>query len=330
MEIEEISSPEADAKGKTLAGWPGRMLRTYGPWLGAIGVLVDLVQEVPLEEAWLAARSARLDLFFPEIVAAILVWFLLDSRALAYLLTRFNAPVSWPEARSMRGVTYLLTVLNWNVGTAAIILYLRRAKRVPALEATGSMFFYGNCDGLIMTTLALVGALALENSPAVETIRKAALGFMAFQALTLLAIVSSRPDWRWLQKIRGAAIVRSYRLAVPKDFLFVLGIKLAYFIVFIWIFWAGSHAFGIQIPFALALASAPAVMLVAALPIAPAGLGTQAAAMVFFWSDYGSKAEILAFGLVFPVALVVGRCLLGLLYLGDLKTLRSPVETGEN
>lgn len=330
MEIEKVSGAEVGTEGEALASSRGGLVRTYGPWLGATALLVYLFREVPLEEAWLATRTARIDLFLPEIAAAILVWFLLDSRALAYLFTRFNAPVSWSEARSMRGVTYLLTVLNWNVGTAAIILYMRRAKRVPALEATGSMFFYGNCDALIMATLALVGSLALEDSPAVETIRKAALGFMAFLALTLLAVVSSRPDWRWLRKIRGAAVVRSYRLAQPKDFLFVLGIKLAYFIVFIWIFWAGSHAFGIQIPFALALASAPAVMLVAALPIAPAGIGTQAAAMVFFWSDYGTKAEILAFGLVFPVALVVGRCLLGLGYLRDLKVLKSPAETAED
>ena len=330
MAIENDSAPDAGGEEEVLGHSQGGFLRTWGPWLGAIAVLVYLFWEVPLEEAWLAARSARIDLFVPAIVAAIFVWFLLDSRTLAYLLSRFNAPVSWSEARSMRGVTYLLTVLNWNVGTAAIIFYMQRAKRVPALEATGSMFFYGNCDGFIMTTLALVGALTLEDSPTVETIRKAALAFMAFQALTLLIMVSSRPDWDWLRKVRGASIVRSYRLAEPRDFLFVLVMKLGYFIVFIWIFWAGSHAFGIQIPFALALASAPAIMLVAALPIAPAGIGTQAAAMVFFWSDYGTKAEILAFGMVFPVALVVGRCLLGLGYLRDLKVLRAPPEMAKD
>jgi uncharacterized membrane protein YbhN (UPF0104 family) len=58
------------------------------------------------------------------------------------------------------------------------------------------------------------------------------------------------------------------------------------------------------------------------LPITPAGLGTQAAAMLFFWSEYGGKAEILAFGLVFPVALTLSRCLVGLFYLGDLRALR--------
>jgi len=330
MAAENDSAREPDTEEETLSGSQGGFVRTYGPWLGALAVLVYLFREVPVEEAWQAAQSARIDFFIPAIAAAIFVWFLLDSRTLAYLLSRFNAPVSWPEARSMRGVTYLLTVLNWNVGTAAIILYMKRAKRVSALEVTSSMFLYGNCDGLIMTVLAFVGTLAVEDSAAVETIRRAALGFVAFQALTLLAMVSSTPGWGWLNKVRGASIVRSYRLAEPRDFLFVLVMKLGYFMVFIWIFWVGSHAFGVEIPFALALASAPLIMLVAALPIAPAGIGTQAAAMVFFWSDYGTQAEILAFGMVFPVALVVGRCLLGLGYVRDLKVLRAPPEIAKD
>lgn len=300
-----------------------RWLRTLGPWAGAIAIFVYLFREVPFEQAWQAAQDASLDLFVLEIIAAVIFWFLLDSRALAYLLTRFNAPVSWAEARSIRGVTYILTALNWNVGTAAIILHLRRSKGVPALESTGSMFFYGNCDGLILMGLAFVGALAFGDSPTVAGIQRVAGIAFSFQLLTFVVLLTSRPGWRWLQRVRGAAIIRSYRMATWRDFGVVLGIKLAYFMVFIGIFWAGSHAFGIEVPFGVALASAPVLMLVAALPIAPAGLGTQAAAMVYFWSSYGEKAEILAFGLVFPVALTLARCLLGLIYLRDLRALRA-------
>jgi hypothetical protein len=292
------------------------------PWLGAIAIFVYLFWDVPFEEAWQAAKNARLDLFVPEIIVAVIFWFLLDSRALAYLLTRFNAPVSWPEARSIRGVTYILTALNWNVGTAAIVLHLRRSKGVPALESTSSLFLYANCDGLLLMGLALLGSTAFSDSPTLETIRNVAAIAFVFQLATFFILTASSPGWRWLGRVRKATLVRSYRLATLRDFAIVLGIKLVYFIGFLWIFWAGSHAFGIEIPIGLAVASVPAVMMVAALPISPAGLGTQAAAMLYFWSDYGEKAEILAFGLVFPIALTLARCLLGLLYLGDLRSLR--------
>lgn len=307
----------------------GSRLKTIAPWLGAIAIFGYLFWDVPYEDAWEAARSARLDLFIPEMLIAVIFWFLLDSAALAYLLTRFNAPVSWAEARSIRGITYLVTVLNWNVGTAAIVLHLRRSKRVPALESTSSLFFYGNCDATLLMALTLIGTSTFPDSAGLATIQKFAAVFFAFQIGIFILLTTNRPDWAWVRRVRGAAIVRSYRLSSLQDFSVVMGLKLIYFIGFLWIFWAGSHAFGVGIPFSLAVASAPAIMMISALPVSPAGLGTQAAAMVFFWSDYGDKAAILAFGLVFPVALTLSRCFLGLLYLKDLRALKRTPERAQ-
>ena len=297
-------------------------LKVVAPWLGAIAIFAYLFWDVPYEDAWNAAKNARLDLFIPEILLAVVFWFLLDSGALAYLLSRFNAPVSWREARSIRGVTYIVTVLNWNVGTAAIVLHLRRSKKVPALESTSSLFFYGNCDALLLMGLTLIGISTFSDSAALDTVQNFAAAFFVLQVGLFLVLSTNRPALTWLTKIRGSAIVRSYRLATLRDFFVVLGLKLIYFMGFLWIFWAGSHAFEIEIPFSLAVASAPAIMMISALPVSPAGLGTQAAAMVFFWSDYGDKAAILAFGLVFPIALTLSRCLLGLLYIKDLRALK--------
>ncbi len=299
-------------------------LQAIAPWFAAALILVYLFREVPFEEAWGAAGRARLGLFVPEVLIAVAMWFALDSRALSYLFSRFNTPVSWAEARSLRGVTYLVTAINWNVGTAAMILHLRRSKQIPALESTSSLFFYQSFDALVLTGLAFSGASMFADSPPVESIRRFAALFFGFQLLTLVLLVSSRPGWKWLQRLRGASVIRSFRLVERRDLLVLTVFRLSYFLGFIGLFWAGSHAFGIEIPLALALASAPPILMAAALPITPAGLGTQAAAMLFFWSDYGEKAEILAFGLVFPVALTLSRCLLGLFYLGDLRALRRP------
>jgi len=300
-------------------GW----LRTFAPWLGALTVFIYLFWEVPFAEAWQAAHSARLGIFVPAILGAVVFWFFLDSAALAYLFTRFNTPVTWREARSIRGTTYLLTALNWNVGTAAIVVHLRRFKGVPAIDSAGSIFLYSNFDGLILVSLALLGSSVFAESPALETIQRVAGIVLVVQVATFLILTSSSPRWNWLEKIRQTSLLRPYRRVNAVDAGILLGVKLAYFIGFMWIFWAGSRAFGVEIPFAVALASAPVVMLVATIPVAPAGLGTQAAAMLFFWSAYGEKAEIVAFGLVFPVALVTARCLLGLFYLKDFRSIRA-------
>ena len=52
---------------------------------------------------------------------------------------------------------------------------------------------------------------------------------------------------------------------------------------------------------------------------------TQQAAILYFFSPYGDEAAILAFGLTFPVALILFRCVLGLRYLSDLPKLRRAV-----
>ena len=46
--------------------------------------------------------------------------------------------------------------------------------------------------------------------------------------------------------------------------------------------------------------------------------------MLFFWEDYGDPEDIVAFGLVFPIALTLARVVLGLPYLSELRRLREP------
>ncbi len=294
------------------------------PWLGAAGIFTYLFWEIPLADALRAFSRARVELLIPGILIAVTYWFLLESFAYSYLFSRFNIPLSWAEARSLRGVTYIVTAINWNVGTAAVVLHLRRSKRVPALESASSLFFYTNFDGIVLMALAFIGASLFTESAAIQSIQRIAGVALVFQVLTLAVLTSSSPHWNWLGRIRGLSIVKSFRLARPRDFAILLAVRLFYFFGFLMAFWMGGHAFGIELPLAMAAASVPAILMAGALPITPAGLGTQAAAMLFFWADYGDKASIVAFGLVFPIAMTLTRCLLGLLYVRDLRVLRNP------
>jgi uncharacterized membrane protein YbhN (UPF0104 family) len=68
-------------------------------------------------------------------------------------------------------------------------------------------------------------------------------------------------------------------------------------------------------------ASVPAVLAASSMPT-PGGLGTQQAAMVYFYAPFGTEAAMLAFALALPVSIAALRAALGLLYLGDLRQLR--------
>ncbi len=312
-----MSAPP-ESRGSFAGAW----LRRLGPWVLAAAILYWIFSLVPVDKAWTAAAGADLRLFVPATLAAVTYWFLLESRAFAYLFSRFNAPLPWGEARSLRGMTYLLTPINWNLGNAAMIVHLRVTKGVSALAATSSLFFYASLDTVVLASLVFAGAVALPATPTTESMMRIAGTVVATQVLFLAVLVSGRPAWRPLAWLRERRIFASFTRARPRDLGVLASIRSAYFAGFIVFFWLGARAFQIDLPFAFAAAVTPLVMVAGALPITPAGLGTQQAAMLFFFEAYGDQGAVLAFGLAFPAALILARLPIGFLYARELASFR--------
>ncbi|MFQ5513421.1 MAG: lysylphosphatidylglycerol synthase domain-containing protein [Myxococcota bacterium] len=314
---------QPDAVPSRAVSGPGRLsARRLLPWAAALAILGFLFRDVALAEVRRAFSEAELRSFIPTTLGAATGWFLIESRAFAYLFSRFNAPLSWPEARSLRALTYLLTPINWNLGTGAIILHLRRSKGVAALESTSSLLYYGLIDGLVLASLALVGLLALGRGAELATTVRVTTALVLFQLALLVFFAPVGASWAWRRRARALRIFRTHARARLRDSALLLSLRGLYFTGFAAYFWVGTHAFHVDVPLMHAAASVPVILLAATLPITPGGLGTQQAAMLYFFEPFGSEAQILAFGLAFPVALTLARVPLGLLYLRDLHKLR--------
>jgi len=314
------SLPVFSASEKT--GWR-KWLATLVPWLIAAAIIGYVFSRVPIEEAWSIARTARLDVFLPLMLGAVLSCFLIESVAYAFVFTRFNAPVSFAEARSLRGMSYLLTPIHWNVGKAAVILRLRQTKQIPLLESTSTVMLYQTLDGVVLAGLATLGLTLLAGqSEELAGVRSSTAAIVIGMLVNIALIRVTWPRFKWLLWYRKLAIHHAHRRIGVGDLLIILALKGVYHFVFVVVFYIGTQAFGIDLPFALALATTPIIQAVGGLPITPAGLGTQQAAMLYFFGDRfggdGSEASIVAFGFSLPVALILGRCLLGLFYLRDL------------
>ncbi len=107
---EDPLARQEDEIGATPAGW--RRIRFALPWLLAAAILYLLFRVVPVEEAWAAARGARLEIFLPITLTCVTYWYLVESRVFAYLFSRLGISLSWKEARALRGVTYLFTPVS--------------------------------------------------------------------------------------------------------------------------------------------------------------------------------------------------------------------------
>ncbi|MEM9174077.1 MAG: lysylphosphatidylglycerol synthase transmembrane domain-containing protein [Myxococcota bacterium] len=321
---------EAQAAADTPARWRDRAKKIL-PWFVAVGMILYVFSRVPLAQAWSAVRSADLGLFVAVMVAGILAWFAIESTLYAWLFTRFNAPVDRVEARALRGMSYLLTPINWNVGKALVILRLKQTKGVPILESTSTVMFYQSVDGIILAGFAAAGMTALPALVAgaddLSEARGWALGVIALTIANLAILRATRPSFRALTWWRELRIHQAHRRFAPRDLAILISGKAAYHFLYVLVFYFGTKAFGIDLPFPLALAATPIIQVIGGLPISPAGLGTQQAAMLYFFgSRFGgtdSEAAIVAFGFSFPVALALGRCALGLFYVKEFSAARA-------
>ena len=73
-----------------------------------------------------------------------------------------------------------------------------------------------------------------------------------------------------------------------------------------------------DIPLITLTAVVPIILLIISLPVTPFGMGTSQAAMILFFKDYSSEANILAFGITYSTSILIFRGLLGLLYISKI------------
>ena len=285
-------------------------------------ILYALFRLVPVEEAWAAAANARLEIFIPVTLVAVTYWFLIESRVFAFLFSRMGISLSWKEARALRGVTYLFTPINWNLGTAAIIAHLRFSKGLSAMEGAGVLVLYGSFDLIVLSTFILLGAVSLPPSELTRSLLPICGALLVAQSTWVTLLMSKRPRWRWLVALREGRLFSAFRKVGLREVLFLLGFRSAYFLGFIAFVAVASRAFGIELPLGFVFATTPIVMFAGSLPFTPAGLGTQQAAMLYFFAPYGNEAATLAFGLTFPAALILARLPFGLMHVGELAALR--------
>jgi len=317
-------------------GWRDRA-KAIAPWCIALAAIAYVFTRVPITEAWAVARTARLEFFLTIVFTAVIVWFAIESSLYTYLFRRFNAPVTLREACSLRGMSYLLTPIHWNVGQAAIVLRLKQTRQIPLLESTSTLLFYQAIDGVILAGFATIGMLLLasldRDLEGLSGILGWTIGIVVLSALNLAVLRTRWPRLRWLTWWRGIKIHRVHRRFTLRDLTILLIGKSAYHFLYVLVVYFGTQAFDIHLPFALVLASTPIIQAVGGLPISPAGLGTQQAAMLYFFGGrFGSgapEAAIVAFGFSFPVALILGRSLLGLFYLKDLSQARQESDPTE-
>lgn len=299
------------------------------PWAVAIGCIAWAFRVVPFEQCLAALRNARLSTFLPLALAAVAAWFLIESAAYAYTFSRFDTRLSFRDARSLRALTYLLTIVHWHLAKAAVVFRLHTAHGVGLVAATSTLLLYQMIGTLVLALLATLGALTLP--PLEGRFEIAALAASAAGVLVAILVLlrSDAPRHAGLDALRALPILRAHRRLSFRDVAVIGLAKASYQLIFVFVYFAGLRTFGLSPSFAHVLVATPVLQAIGGLPIAPAGFGTQQAAILFLFADPALAGAdgpaLLAFGFSLPITTLVARCLLACLYLGDLS--RVPTTT---
>src|SRR3982750_3017053 len=110
--------------------FPRGLIRALA-WLVTAGLLYVLFRRIPFSEVVAAARAAP-GWVVPAAVGGTLLIYLCDSFAIWKTFGWFLAKLSFPDVLLVRGATYLLAAINYNVGQGAIVYFVHSVARRPA------------------------------------------------------------------------------------------------------------------------------------------------------------------------------------------------------
>lgn len=275
-----------------VSGAAAREGTTLVPYLGAV------FREVPWDR-WLA-------LMIPYSV----FFFLVDSLVVWRVVSWFNARVPYLDVLPVRASTYILSILNEQVGKGAIALYLNRRDGVPGWQVGSSMLFIMVCEFYYLLAWATLGtALRWDQLPEVFH----ALPFVAVVAFALLgvAILYFRgyllPGWG----LRDRHLLHAFRQAGLRHYAGIVLLRspalLAAVVVYTW----ALALFGVETSFLAMLGYLPVIFFGAAVP------GPFRTVAIAMWVTLFPEKEgpMATFGLVQHNFFIFFNAAIGLLFL---------------
>jgi uncharacterized membrane protein YbhN (UPF0104 family) len=301
--------------------WPGAWngIKRWLPWVAAAAILGWLSSRVPVDALRAALRHGSylpLALFVLFETLAILP---LDVFATREALGIVGVRRGFKELFLLRGATYLLGLLSYVAGQGGVGVYLARSG-VRAARAAGAMLFLMISNGMVLVGIAALGLLIDLPRERRELLLLLIAGAFAGIAL-YLAVIAARP--RWLAA--RPALAPLFEAGV-RGHLRAAAARLPHLLIMAAMQWGSFLVWGIALPFWRTLALMTVVLLVAALPITPSGLGTSQVLQVLFFSPWAAGADaaargadVLALSLVHYVFGLVGQALLGVVCLAALR-----------
>jgi len=252
---------------------------------------------------------------------------LLESASILGLLDRrpesFGA---WTAAR-IKSASYLLAIVNYALGGAALTLLLARRAELGMGRAAGVVILIAFTDLAVVLSLGALGLLGQSNALALHG------GLVALGALTGLggfALLRFPGSLGPLERLRSLTIFDALRHASLHQLLRLAALRFIFSLCFIGVAAAAFAAFEVSVAPGLLVGGVMALALIGAIPIAVSGLGPGQVAAIAIFRDTAPPETLLAVSLILSAGLIALRAAMGLLFAREFtrealeKTLEKP------
>ncbi len=293
---------------ETLVRW----LRRLGPWAVAAGLLTWVFSRVPLHALGQAMRQGEFGWFLPVMACIMACIFLADCLAISKTFTWFTAPFPYREVLPIRGASYLLSVINYNLGQGALVLFVKRARGIRLGLSTGTVLLMMGINLVILLILAAVG-LGISQEPLASFLWPWILGLLGAFVIYLV-VVAVKP-----RLLTRYDVFKPLFRAGVLGHLAAMAVRVPHLACIFTAHYLALRAFGVHLPLYDFLAFMPVLSLLSALPISPQGLGTHQVASIYFFARFapGTPAQQEATVLAYSIT-IMGLATLFMLVMGGL------------
>lgn len=237
-------------------------------------------------------------------------FFLVDSLVVWRVVNWFNARVPLRDILPVRASTYILSILNEQVGKGVMAYYLNRRDGVPGWQVGSSMLFIMFCEFYYLLSWALVGAaLRWDALPdAFRMLPWVGLGAALFFAAWVLYFRGAIAPG---SQLRDRQLLHAFRQAQPWQYLGVIALRSPAMLAAAVVYTLSLRLFGVEAGFVQMLGVLPLVFFGAATP------GPMRAVAISMWVLLFPEhpAEMAAFGLVMHNFFIFFNAAIGLLFL---------------
>jgi len=239
-----------------------------------------------------------------------LFFFAIDSLVVWRVINWFDAKVAYRDILPVRASTYILSILNEQVGKGAMALYLNRREGVPGWKLGSSMLFIMVCELLYLCAWANIGLVFQWDTLPVVFHALPWVG-MVIVAVFAVAYLYFRGVLLPKSKLRERHLLHAFSQAKLGQYVIILLLRSPALLAAVVVYSEALSLFGVEIGYMQMLGILPVIFFGAAIP------GPFRAVAVTMWVTLfpAFPAEMSAFGLVQHNFFILFNAVIGLVFL---------------